>query len=157
MPYTRIRLWYGYAPGARAELLSAHLVPHPGGHVCLVVTDEVGKGRDAAHLRDTDESLMHRGHDLWLATLKWVSEGKVITRSRRDSGSLCVAGIVKNAVDEVSGRRFRAVATCMRASRPTGPLAPRSRPMRPFAGAQCGRRREAWRRASAAGPTFSPV
>jgi hypothetical protein len=28
------------------------------------------------HLRDTDESLMHRGHDLWLATLKWISEGK---------------------------------------------------------------------------------
>lgn len=40
------------------------------------MTDEVGKGKDAAHLRDTDESLMSRGHDLWLATLKWVSEGK---------------------------------------------------------------------------------
>jgi hypothetical protein len=36
----------------------------------------VGKGKDAVHLRDTDEGLMHRGHDLWLATLKWVSEGK---------------------------------------------------------------------------------
>jgi hypothetical protein len=35
-----------------------------------------GKGNDAAHLRETDESLMHRGHDLWLATLKWMSEGK---------------------------------------------------------------------------------
>lgn len=41
-----------------------------------MVTDEVGKGKDAAHLRDTDESLMHRGHDLRLATLKWVSESK---------------------------------------------------------------------------------
>jgi hypothetical protein len=41
-----------------------------------VVTDEVGKGKDAALLRDTDERLMHRGHDLWLAMLKWVSEGK---------------------------------------------------------------------------------
>jgi hypothetical protein len=48
----------------------------PQGDACLVVTDEVGKGKDAAHLRETDESLMHRGHDLWLATLKWVSEGK---------------------------------------------------------------------------------
>jgi hypothetical protein len=48
----------------------------PQGDACLVVTDEVGKGEDAAHLRETDESLMHRGHDLWLATLKWVSEGK---------------------------------------------------------------------------------
>jgi hypothetical protein len=41
---------------------------------CLVVTDEAGIGTDAAHLRKTDESLMHRGHDLWLATLKWMAE-----------------------------------------------------------------------------------
>ena len=45
------------------------------GKACRVVTDEVGMGKDAAHLRETDESLMHRGHDLWLATLKWVAEG----------------------------------------------------------------------------------
>jgi hypothetical protein len=43
---------------------------------CFVVTEEVGKGNDAAHLRQTDESPMRRRHDLWLATLKWVSEGK---------------------------------------------------------------------------------
>jgi len=48
----------------------------PQGDACLVVTDEVGKGNDAAHLREKDESLIHRGHDLWLATLKWMSEGK---------------------------------------------------------------------------------
>src|ERR1700722_7415485 len=41
----------------------------PQSDACLVVTDEVGKGKDAAQLRETDESLMHRGHDLWLATL----------------------------------------------------------------------------------------
>jgi hypothetical protein len=41
-----------------------------------VVTDEVGKGKEAKHLRETDEGLMHRGHDLWLATLGWVSESK---------------------------------------------------------------------------------
>jgi Polyketide cyclase / dehydrase and lipid transport len=29
-----------------------------------------------AGLRQSDETLMHRGHDLWLATLKWVAEGK---------------------------------------------------------------------------------
>jgi hypothetical protein len=46
------------------------------GDACHVVTDEVGKGHDAAHLHETDETLMHRGHDLWLATLKWVSECK---------------------------------------------------------------------------------
>jgi hypothetical protein len=74
MPYTRIG-WYGYAPGA-APTFYHNWYLKPQGDVCLVVTDEVGKGKDAAHLRETDESLMHRGHDLWLATLKWVSEGK---------------------------------------------------------------------------------
>jgi hypothetical protein len=27
-------------------------------------------------LRENDETLMHRGHDLWLATLKWMAEAK---------------------------------------------------------------------------------
>jgi hypothetical protein len=48
----------------------------PEGDACRVVTDEVGMGEDAAHLRATDESLMHHGHDLWLATLKWMAEGR---------------------------------------------------------------------------------
>ena len=74
VPYTRIG-WYGYAPGTAPSFYHTWYLT-PQGDGCLVVTDEVGKGRDAAQLRDTDESLMHRGHDLWLATLKWVSEGK---------------------------------------------------------------------------------
>jgi hypothetical protein len=73
-PYTRIG-WYGYAPGAAPSFYHTWYL-RPQGEACLVVTDEVGKGADAAHLRETDESLMHRGHDLWLATLKWVSEGR---------------------------------------------------------------------------------
>jgi hypothetical protein len=40
------------------------------------VTDEVGQGPDAAHLREIDEGFMHRGHDLSLVGLKAVSEGK---------------------------------------------------------------------------------
>jgi hypothetical protein len=36
----------------------------------------IGKGQDAAHLRETDKSLMHRSHDLWLATLKWMAEAR---------------------------------------------------------------------------------
>jgi hypothetical protein len=59
----------------RPELLP-YLVLTPTSDGCSVVTDEVGIGKDAAHLRETDESLMHRGHDLWLATLKWMSEGR---------------------------------------------------------------------------------
>src|ERR1700727_405501 len=61
----------------------------PQGDACLVVTDEVGKGEDAAHLRETDESLMHRGHDLWLATLKWVEEGKGTAACRRSALTTC--------------------------------------------------------------------
>jgi hypothetical protein len=73
-PYTRIG-WYGYAPGTAPSFYHTWYLKTRG-DACLVVTDEVGKGKDAAHLRVTDEGLMHRGHDLWLATLKWVSEGK---------------------------------------------------------------------------------
>ena len=73
-PYTRIG-WYGYAPGTAPSFYHTWYLKTRG-DACLVVTDEVGKGKDAVHLRETDQSLMHRGHDLWLATLKWVSEGK---------------------------------------------------------------------------------
>jgi hypothetical protein len=76
VPYSRIG-WFGYAPGTAPD--PAHTFYHtwyltPIGNACRVVTDEVGRGPDAARLREKNESLMHRGHDLWLATLKWVSE-----------------------------------------------------------------------------------
>jgi uncharacterized protein YndB with AHSA1/START domain len=72
-PYSRLG-WYGYAPGAAPAFYHTWLLqPRAGG--CFVVMEEVGLGKDAAHLRATDEGLMHRGHDLWLAGLKWVSEG----------------------------------------------------------------------------------
>ncbi|MFK4446073.1 hypothetical protein ABH944_006259 [Caballeronia udeis] len=72
VPYTRIG-WYGYVPGTLPSFYHTWYLA-PAGNSCRVVMDEVGKGTDAVHLRETDESLMHRGHDLWLATLKWVSE-----------------------------------------------------------------------------------
>lgn len=74
VPYSRLG-WYGYAPGTRPVFYHTWYLT-PQGDKCRVVTDEVGMGEDAAHLRATDESLMHRGHDLWLAALKWVSEGR---------------------------------------------------------------------------------
>jgi uncharacterized protein YndB with AHSA1/START domain len=74
VPHTRLG-WYIYAPGAQPTFYHTwYLTPQDDS--CLVVTDEVGIGKDAARLRETDESLIHRSHDLWLATLKWVSEGK---------------------------------------------------------------------------------
>ena len=33
-------------------------------------------GPGAAAFHEADEGRMHRGHALWLATLKWVSEGR---------------------------------------------------------------------------------
>ena len=74
VPYTRLS-WYGYAPDAQPTFYHTWFLT-PQGADCMVVMDEAGIGKDAAHLRETDESLMHRGHDLWLATLKWVAEGK---------------------------------------------------------------------------------
>jgi uncharacterized protein YndB with AHSA1/START domain len=43
---------------------------------CHLVTEEVGNGASAQRLRKTDEGLMHRGHDLWIATLKWIAESR---------------------------------------------------------------------------------
>jgi hypothetical protein len=74
VPYRRIG-WYGYALGTDPSFYHTWFLTQTGDG-CSVVTDEVGIGKDAAHLRETDESLMHRGHDLWLATLKWMSEGR---------------------------------------------------------------------------------
>ncbi|MCQ8241647.1 SRPBCC family protein [Rhizosaccharibacter radicis] len=65
--------WYGYVPGQPPAFYHTWLLkPVDGG--CMTVMEEVGRGDAAAHLRDTDQSLMHRGHDLWLATLRWMSE-----------------------------------------------------------------------------------
>jgi hypothetical protein len=74
VPFSRIG-WFGYAPGTPPSFYHTwFLTAKDGG--CRVVTNEVGMGSAAAHLRETDESLMHRGHDLWLATLKWMAEAK---------------------------------------------------------------------------------
>jgi uncharacterized protein YndB with AHSA1/START domain len=65
--------WYGYAPGTKPSFYHSWYL-EPKGRMCHVVMDEAGVGKDAAELRKSDETLMHRGHDLWLATLKWVAE-----------------------------------------------------------------------------------
>ena len=67
--------WYGYAPGTKPSFYHSWYLQSKG-PTCLVVMDEAGIGKDAAGLRQSDETLMHRGHDLWLATLKWVAEAK---------------------------------------------------------------------------------
>ena len=67
--------WYGYAPGAQPSFYHSWYL-EPKAAMCRVVMDEAGVGKDAAGLRQSDETLMHRGHDLWLATLKWVAEAK---------------------------------------------------------------------------------
>jgi uncharacterized protein YndB with AHSA1/START domain len=72
VPYQRLG-WYGYAPGAAPAFYHTWYL-QPSGDGCLVVTDEVGKGDGAKAFRQTDEAAMHRGHDLWLAALKWKSE-----------------------------------------------------------------------------------
>jgi hypothetical protein len=74
VPFSRIG-WFGYAPGTAPNFYHTWYLTQDGAG-CRVVTDEVGKGESAIHFRQTDESAMHRGHDLWLATLKWVSESK---------------------------------------------------------------------------------
>jgi uncharacterized protein YndB with AHSA1/START domain len=72
VPYTRIS-WYGGSHG-EVPLFYHTFYLTSDGDSCRVVTEEVGHGPTAEYVRKTDEGLMHRGHALWLATLKWVSE-----------------------------------------------------------------------------------
>jgi len=67
--------WTGGAPGAAPGFYHLWLLA-PEGQSCRVTTEETGRGAAAVRLRQTDEGLMHRGHDLWLASLKWVSESR---------------------------------------------------------------------------------
>ncbi|MET0282719.1 MAG: SRPBCC family protein [Steroidobacteraceae bacterium] len=66
--------WYGYSPGFAPVFYHAWLL-QPQGNGVHVVTELAGAGTVASEIRQADEGVMHRGHDLWLATLKWVSEG----------------------------------------------------------------------------------
>ena len=74
VPFTRIS-WFGSVPGATPSFYHTWLLT-PTDNQCHVATDEVGFGADAKRLRESDEGLMHRGHDLWIATLRWVAEGR---------------------------------------------------------------------------------
>ena len=54
--------WHGYAPGTQPSFYHSWYL-EPRGAMCHVVMDEVGIGKDAAGLRQSDEALMHRGND----------------------------------------------------------------------------------------------
>ena len=49
-----------------------HFIPEPTG--CRVVTEETGIGPNDIKDPQTNSRLMHRAHDLWLASLRWTSE-----------------------------------------------------------------------------------
>ena len=67
--------WFGGAPGEAPAFYHSWLLT-PEGDGCRVAMDEAGVGPGAAAFRQADEGRMHRGHEMWLATLKWVSEGR---------------------------------------------------------------------------------
>ena len=48
------------------------LVPEATG--CLVITEETGIGPNDHKAPDKVSGLMHRAHDLWLASLRWIAE-----------------------------------------------------------------------------------
>ena len=49
-----------------------HFVPEAGG--CRVITEETGIGPNDVKTPTANSRLMHREHDLWLASLQWTSE-----------------------------------------------------------------------------------
>ncbi len=66
--------WYGYAPGKQPNFYHTWYIVPQDDQTCLVITEEVGVGDDAAAFRQHNEGLLHRGHDLWLAGLRWSAE-----------------------------------------------------------------------------------
>jgi hypothetical protein len=69
-PTSRIG-WFGQGTGMDAYHTFL-LLKAPEG--CHVVTEEVVRGPGAVEFRKKDPNAMHRGHDLWLSTLKQVPE-----------------------------------------------------------------------------------
>ncbi|MGA2431041.1 MAG: hypothetical protein ABSH13_21265 [Candidatus Acidiferrum sp.] len=63
--------WFGQGTGMDAYHAFL-LLKEPEG--CRVVTEEVVRGPGAVEFRKKDPNAMHRGHDLWLSSLKRVSE-----------------------------------------------------------------------------------
>ena len=67
--------WDGLGKGAGVDAIFYHtwlLVPTSDG--CQVVTEEVAKGPGAIAFRKSDPNALHRGHELWLSSLKLLSE-----------------------------------------------------------------------------------
>jgi uncharacterized protein YndB with AHSA1/START domain len=67
VPESRIG-WHGGSDWYHTWLL----LDDPAG--CRVIMEEVGRGPDAVTMAQTDPDRMHRGHELWNQTLKWVCE-----------------------------------------------------------------------------------
>ena len=65
--------WFGDAPNLKAY--HTWFLSQRGG-TCHVMNEEVVKGSAAIDLRKSDPDAMHKGHDLWNAVLKDVSEHK---------------------------------------------------------------------------------
>lgn len=72
VPHTRIG-WYGTGDQLRAYHTWL-LVPRAGNST-HVVMEEAGMGPAARHLARINPGHMHRGHDLWNISLKFVCEG----------------------------------------------------------------------------------
>ena len=70
VPKTRLA-WFGKGPDVKAYHTWL-LAPLASG--CQVITEEVAKGPVAVGIRKSDPNAMHKGHELWLTSLKQLSE-----------------------------------------------------------------------------------
>jgi hypothetical protein len=70
VPQSRIG-WFGYGK----DVVAYHTwLLTPAGQGCQVVMEEVVEGAGAVAWHRSDPEAMHKGHDLWLSTLKTLSE-----------------------------------------------------------------------------------
>jgi hypothetical protein len=65
--------WFGKGTGVDAVFYHTWLlVPTSDG--CQVITEEVAKGPGAIAFRQSDPNALHKGHEVWLSSLKGISE-----------------------------------------------------------------------------------
>jgi uncharacterized protein YndB with AHSA1/START domain len=79
VPNSRIG-WFGDGTGMNAYHTFLLLRTDEG---CHIVTEEVVKGPGAIEFRKNQPNAMHEGHDLWLNTLKQLSESEATISSCR--------------------------------------------------------------------------
>ena len=95
--------WHGQAEGLRAY---HNWLLVPGADTTYVVMEELGLGDGAKHLARTNPGHLHRGHDLWNISLKFLCESyRPESESGRRDGGPATAADSTSPVESIMSSR----------------------------------------------------